>query len=839
MKNFIKTAIVALVTFLSVMFVSASTVEAKELTKVVSDIIIWNSYNDQEPKNANGIYTLTRNTDYQLQIEFDLSDYGNKVADGDFFVLDIPSPIEVKDETIALIDSDTGIEIGEIVVEKVGGKATVTLKNLEEYKNVKKRTDIIKIKGTFFVSMRVQELLTEEKVTFNNIKEQGTLDVIISSRNPFPREDNSAAVAKENLAKYSGFLNEKNGQFVHSWRARVNASQKPYTSLVMHDQIDENGAPMQFIPESLVVTRGDGLTQSWALTNSEVLTEGDGYTIVYNDNLTAFDITFTDPTKPHYINYDTTAPGDGSTVINTATLTSNEGVVKIVDDKEETVRTTSRLSKITSGGTVIIETGNRITIYKTDEKTGERLGGAVFKITKPDGSEITLDPTDSENGLAQSPIFTEEEFTAGEFTITEVTAPDGYLLSDTPIKVSVSDKGAIRTITNKKKEPKPVTLSIEATKSLTGRLLNADEFEFDLKDDAGTVVATATNDADGKIIFADLTFNKEGTYQYTIEEKAGNLGGVVYDKTSKSVTVEVTKMPNEAGDDANFDGKLVAKITSEKPTFANTYTPIETKVVIKASKSLVGRDLKEEEFTFELKDQNGQVISTAKNKANGTVTFNDLIFNETGVFHYTVSEIQGNAEGVTYDNTVYPVTITVTDDGKGNLLAVVDSVENLPFENTFETTTTTTTEVPTTTTTTTTEAPTTTTSTTTEKPTTTTTTTEAPTTTTTTTTEEPTTTSTTTEAPTTMTTTTTEAPTTTTSTTSEEPTTASTITEVPTTSTTMTTEAQSSTSKPKTPKTTEKTKLPQTGESNNSLFIIFGIIILGLVGFYVYRKNKG
>ncbi|MBJ8326453.1 Spy0128 family protein [Streptococcus pacificus] len=829
MKNFIKTALAAFLTFLSIMFVSANTVEAKELTQVVSDIIIWNSYNDQEPKNANGVYTLTTNSDYQLQIGFDLSNYGNKVADGDYFVLDIPSPIEVKNETIALLDSDTGIEIGEIVVEKAGatpgGKAKITLKNLEEYKDVKKRTDIINIKGTFFVTMRVQELLKEEKVTFNNIKEGGTLDVIISSRNPFPREDNSAAVAKENLAKYSGFLNEKNGQFVHSWRARVNASQKPYTSLVMHDQIDENGAPMKFIPESLVVTRGDGLTQSWSLTNLEVLKEGEGYTIVYNDNLTAFDITFTDPTKPHYINYDTTAPGDGSTVINTATLTSNEGVVKIVDDKEETVRRTSRLSKITSGGNIIIETGNRITIYKTDEETGERLGGAIFKITKPDGSEIMLKPTDSDTGLVQSPVFTEAEMAAGEFTITEVTAPDGYIITSDPIKVSVSDKGAIRTITNKKKEPKAVTLSIEATKSLTGRPLNAGEFEFDLKDETGTVVATATNDATGKIVFSDLTLTKEGTYQYTIEEKAGNLGGVTYDKTSKSVTVEVTKVPNEAGDDANFDGKLMANITSEKPTFTNVYNPLETKVVIKASKSLVGRSLKDEEFTFELKDQNGQVVSTAKNLADGTITFNELTFTETGVFNYTVSEVAGAAEGVTYDNTIYQVTITITDDGKGNLVAVVDSVENLPFENTFETTTTTTTEESTTTTTTT-EEPTTTTSTTQEPTTTTSTTTQEPTTTTSTTTQEPTTTTstTTTQEPTTTTSTTTQEPTTTTSTTTQEPTTTtSTTTQEPTTTTST---------------TNKKPKLPKTGETNNSWLIIFGIVIISLSGIFIYRKQK-
>ncbi|MCR8968261.1 Spy0128 family protein [Streptococcus zalophi] len=773
MKKFIKATMLALLTFVSVFFVSANTVEAKELNNVVSDIIIWDINSDIEAPKTNGVYQLYVGRSYTLQNAFDLSAYDNDLEDGDFFTLDIPAPFNIQNSTVALTDPETGIEIGDVNIVRAGdsqgGTATVTLKNLQTYKDAKNTTDIINVTGTFFVEMKVLVEETERTVTFTNIKEIGQKNVVITSKK-YVTSDQSERIKNTNFTKAGGNLTFKDGQYVHSWYSFVNPSGKNYTSLVLHDVIDENGAPMQFVPESLKVVRADRLINDWQRENPEELTEGNGYTVTYNASKTTFDITFDDPTKPHLVTYDTTAPADGATVINNASMTADNVDVTDTDTTTNTVVTRSRLSKVTQGGTISIETGNRITLYKTDETTGERLAGAIFKITKPDGTEITLDPTDAENGRTQSPVFTEAEIKAGEFTITEITAPDGYVISSNPIKVSVTDKGAIRTITNKKKEPKPVDLTISATKTLTGRELKADEFTFELKNEAGEIVSTAKNAADGTITFEAINFTKEGTYQYTIEEKSENLGGVTYDTESKAVTIKVTKVQNDSGDDAIFDGKLVATVTSEPVSFTNTYAPSSTSVIVTATKTLIGRELKADEFTFELKNESGDVVSTAKNAADGTITFTGLTFDKVGTYNYTLTEVKGDLADVTYDTKKHVVVVTVTDDQSGALVATVTS-EPISFTNTYVTTT-----------------------------------------------EEPTTSTTTTEEPTTSTTTT------------EEPTTSTTTTEEPTTSTTTTEEPTTSTT------TTKKTKLPKTGENNNGMFVLIGLVLMGFVGTYVYRK---
>ena len=219
---------------------------------------------------------------------------------------------------------------------------------------------------------------------------------------------------------------------------------------------------------------------------------------------------------------------------------------------------------------------------------------------------------------------------------------------------------------------KPTKASITATKALNGSTLKDDQFEFELKEGA-KVVGTAKNKADGTVTFEDITYTEAGVHTYTLTEKEGTEDGVTYDKTSHEVKVEVTD---------NGQGKLVAAVTGNNPTFTNTYKAAETKATITAKKVLEGKALEADKYEFELKE-GAKVVGTAKNKADGTVTF-DVEYTKAGEYEYTVTEKAGNEAGVTYDSKSYTVKVKVTDNGQGQLEAVVTEGNNPTFTNTYK-----------------------------------------------------------------------------------------------------------------------------------------------------------
>ena len=235
-------------------------------------------------------------------------------------------------------------------------------------------------------------------------------------------------------------------------------------------------------------------------------------------------------------------------------------------------------------------------------------------------------------------------------------------------------------------DPTPVTWNMDpGLKVLTGRDLKAGEFTFELVDADGKVIDTTTNDANGNFRFDGITYDKEGAYTYTVREVNGGkvIDGVTYDDTIYTITVTVTEV----------NGKLVANtaITANGQTaadivFRNAYEakPAED-IEVDATKKLTGRDLKAGEFEFQLRDADGNVVATAKNGADGRIVFADLAFDKPGTYEYTLVEVAGNATGVTYDKSSHKVTITVTDDLKGQLIAEVayDGGSAPVFTNTF------------------------------------------------------------------------------------------------------------------------------------------------------------
>ena len=210
-----------------------------------------------------------------------------------------------------------------------------------------------------------------------------------------------------------------------------------------------------------------------------------------------------------------------------------------------------------------------------------------------------------------------------------------------------------------------ITDQITIEKNFTGRDLAAGEFNFVLKEGDETV-ATGTNDADGNVIFSAVKYTKPGTHTYTVYELKGEDGkGITYDTGIYAIQTEVTDQQ---------DGTLAVKHTTDadKIVFNNTYAAAPTSVTIGLSKILEGAELKEGQFNFLLKDKEGNVIAQASNDADGQVIFEPIEYQETGVFEYSIAEENDNQENITYDDSEYHVTVTITDDGEGYLKASVE-----------------------------------------------------------------------------------------------------------------------------------------------------------------------
>ena len=819
---------VSVLTFLSALFLSINVAYAdgKELTGVVTDISVLNMSDSKLEPNADGTYQIITNRTNQFFVQFDLKQYDGKLANGDYFDVDIPTPVTVYNGTTELYDKETKVNIGTVVVtangDNQGGKARVTLKNLDEFQ-AKTGGDIVKgVKGNYAITFLFKSDQTATPLTFENKGVGKTITHTFTSKTVNSKQEgfeNYAKVGNDVVSKE--WTSEKlaaigsvgKGDIYSPWRIRVNTGRQDYgKNLVLNDFLPNTAefAPIQYIPESLVVyssaTLNDGTSQ--VPSDAKKMVEGTDYTVAWNENYTQFNLIFADGSKSYWVEYHTTTPGDGRKVQNVIQLTTADGTALTQRSNRTNLDFQAERVSLVKGQ-IEASTAFKIKINKTNAFTLVPVAGAVYTVKSEDGT-ISTELTTNEKGEAISDEF-DQKYVGKTFIIKEKTAPAGYTLDEKEYKVTLGAEGSKINIQD---EPIAADFSITAKKVIAGNrpvALKDGEFKFDLynANNLTTPIASTTNKADGSITFEGLKAKGPGTYNYVIKENTETkVPGITFDENSYEVTVDVKAE----------GGTLKAEVTTKAPTLTNTYEPSPARATFKATKELVGKKLAKEQFEFEL-SEGGNVIATSSNgkTVNGVeAAINEVVFSvlytESGDHEYTITEKAGTEEGVTYSKESYTVHVKVVDNGEGKLVATVKEVDaGRKFTNTYVTTTTTTTttsEEPSTTSTTTTttsEEPSTTTTTTTttsEEPSTTTTT-------TTTTSEEPKTTSTT-------TTTTSEEPkttSTTTTTTLEEPTTTSTTTtttseEPSTTSTTTTT-----TSEEPTVSTSESTEVTTTPES--------------------------
>ena len=373
--------------------------------------------------------------------------------------------------------------------------------------------------------------------------------------------------------------------------------------------------------------------------------------------------------------------------------TSHKVTVEVVDNGQGQLEATVTSEKPVFTNTYAAKPGKAV-IEAKKVLNGKELEADKYEFELKEGDKVVGTAKNKADG---SVVFPAIEYTAAgphTYTITEKAGNEENVTYDTTVHtvtVDVADNGQgqlVATITSEqpvftntytKPAPAADTITIEATKTLVGKELEAGKYEFELKE-GDKVIGTATNAADGKVVFPSITYTEAGKHTYTVAEKAGNEENVTYDTTVHTVTVEVAD---------NGQGKLVSTITGNKPAFVNKYTvptpnpqqPTPATATIQANKVLTGKELKDGQFEFELTYQ-GNVVDTAKNKADGSVTFKAQSFTSPGKYEYTITEKAGNEAGVTYDKAVHKVTVEVAYDTNGKLVATVTG--NGPtFTNTY------------------------------------------------------------------------------------------------------------------------------------------------------------
>ena len=215
--------------------------------------------------------------------------------------------------------------------------------------------------------------------------------------------------------------------------------------------------------------------------------------------------------------------------------------------------------------------------------------------------------------------------------------------------------------------PSSVTDQIKVNKKLKGRDLVEGEFEFQLVeisvDGSENVAATGRNAADGTVALDPVTYTAPGTHSYELREVAGTAGGVTYDRATHRVRTTVADAGNGTlavkHELADAEGKPTG---DDSVTFANGYEAAPVTLRLGAAKVLKGAELKAGQFSFELKGRDGKVMSTARNAADGSVTFDALTFKQAGTYTFTVSEVDDGQAHVTYDRAVHKIVVTVSDE---------------------------------------------------------------------------------------------------------------------------------------------------------------------------------
>ena len=584
------------------------------------------------------------------------------LKNGDFMVYHVPNEFKIEVDSTTDLKAPNGETIASLTTEKATNTAKITVTNEEYFKKFNENKQIV---ASFTV------------VWADHVEKNKEYEINIPGAGVYHLTRIVPDVDPTGFTKW-GVQDSDDPNYVN-WRIRVNRYAKSYTGVNIQDTIPDGQVLASEITGYYFPDWENGYGRTKLDSAHVQVTDKNHFSITPNGDGTL-------DHKGLYIMYRTrlTKPVNPVTkrVLNNVTVTTNEEAQPIEFEGFAPITTTDGIGVGAKSDEVALEVTKKLN-GKTLEKDA-----FSFQLLDDQGNVLQTVKND-ENGKVKFEAIKYKEAGTFNYTIKEINDnKPGYTYDANVLKATVTvedvlgEKLASVKFEDSKKEftntyaAKEAKLQLEAKKVLNGKAIEAGQFEFELKED-GKVLHTVSNDANGKIQFPELTLTEEKTYTYTISEKAGDVAGVEYDPNAYEVNVVVKD---------NGQGQLVATPDTKNITFTNVYKAKPAKETITATKVLNGKELEADKYEFELK-KGEEVVATAKNAADGTVTFKEIELETAGEYTYTITEKAGSEKGVTYDTAKHEVKVKVTDNGQGQLVAAVTG-NNPTFTNTYKAATT-------------------------------------------------------------------------------------------------------------------------------------------------------
>lgn len=636
-----------------------------------------------------------------VNFSFDWDLTGKSVKEGDTFTIDAPEGVNITKIATQSLQAN-GAEVATITM--TNKKITFTFKKAIEAMNQN-------VKGGFSYKAEwdntpgnpgnktATSRVGSESVVITRPDGPGVFEAVLNKYNR--TGDYVSKQFKLDASENWAWMNVGDDYYLTTWFIRINGDGKKQaiTNPVVSDKIQApavdyskitfapaaNHAASEFfvgtyLKPSFTLRKGGNVAASgwdfWKHVKFDA--DGNGFTVNLSD---VSDVFKTASSDELIVEYQTLIPKTTIRVDNNATLTADEIKTPL---KDPAFWNNTELNFWVSGDKTVTVQKEWVGDEEADRKDitvqlvadGKKLDGMTKTLTKASGwsAEFSKLP-----GIKDGkPIV---------YTVEETNTPDGYTSKVEPI----NESNVIKVVnTSNKPKVTETTANLVVKKAFevagdqehTQLPITEGQFEFVLKGEKNKVVETAKNQADGTVNFKSLTFNKEGSYTYTITENKGTDATINYSTQSITATVDVKKT----------DDKLVATVTysggdgEQKNTITNTQNKPKVsnaKVTLNLKKAFEGGELKGDDFEFVAKDANDQVVGTAKNQKNGSITFDNITVDKAGTFKYTITETKGTDKTITYSDKTITATVVVVEKDNALVVEQISYSDGQTKTNTF------------------------------------------------------------------------------------------------------------------------------------------------------------
>ena len=640
-------------------------------------------------------------TGQKIVFSFDWDLTGKSVKEGDTFTIDAPEGVNITEVATQSLQAN-GAEVATITT--TNKKITFTFKKAIESMNQN-------VKGGFSYKAEwdntpgnpgnktATSKVGSESVVITRPDGPGVFESVLNKYNR--TGDYVSKQFKLDASENYAWMNVGDDYYLTTWFIRINGDGKKQaiTNPVVSDKIQApavdyskitfapaaNHAASEFfvgtyLKPSFTLRKGGQVVASgwdfWKHVKFDA--DGNGFTVNLSD---VSDVFKTASSDELIVEYQTLIPKTTIRVDNNATLTADE--IK-TPQTDPAFWNNNELKFWVSGDTTVTVQKEWVGDEESDRKDitvqlvadGQKLDGMTKTLTKASGwsAEFSKLP-----GIKDGKKI--------EYSVVETNTPDGYTSKVEPI----NDSNVIKVVnTSNKPKVTETTANLVIKKAFevagdqehTQLPITEGQFEFALKDENNKVVETAKNKEDGSVNFKSLTFNKEGTHTYTITENKGTDASVNYSTQSITATVDVKKV----------NDKLVATVTysggdgEQKNTITNTQNKPKVsnaKVILKLKKAFEGGELKGDDFEFVAKDSNDKVVATAKNKKDGSITFDNITVDKAGTFNYTITETKGTDKTITYSDKTITATVVVVEKDNALVVEQISYSDGQTKTNTF------------------------------------------------------------------------------------------------------------------------------------------------------------